>query len=121
MKKELSRRMFFQSGAMVAGALGAGLLRAEDQGLAHAPKGDDRFEQLRWKGDGPYVGIGQMSLHGSGSIAPGVPLEVGFERQFPTESILYDWFDCRRTIHQPEKFPGNPVLTNKMPWEGRGP
>ena len=52
----------------------------------------------------PRVGTGQFSIKGSYGIIPSEPIEVGSRRQLLLDDfIVDDWWNCRRTVHQPEK------------------
>lgn len=64
----------------------------------------------------------QSTLKGSYSIIPGAPVKVGNRRQLLMDDyIIDDWWDCRRTVHKPEKYAGNPLIVPEKPWEGPGP
>ncbi len=53
----------------------------------------------------------QFLIEGSHSIAPSTPVEVGGVRQLLMDDyVVDDAWACHRTVHQPEKYPGNPVL-----------
>ena len=107
MKGSISRRVFIRSGSALAGSTAAALAQHRtDKSLDYAPAGDARFEERRWKDGGPYVGIGQMSLHGSYRILPGQPFRIGSRRQLAfMDDLMEDWWSCRRTVHQPVKHP----------------
>jgi hypothetical protein len=119
----LDRRRFLRTGtALAASSAGGFAQHRSNQGLDYAPDGDPRFVDRRWAGGGPYVGIGQMSHHGSHRILPGRPLAIGQTRQLAfMDDLMDDWWDCRRTVHQPVKHPANPLLKVAKPWEGYGP
>jgi len=71
---------------------------------------------------GPRVGRGQFSIKGSYSIIPTDPVSVGYQRQLLMDSyVVDDWWDCRRTVHQPEKLSENPLIVPREPWEMMGP
>ena len=70
----------------------------------------------------PKVGRGQFSIKGSYSIIPSDPVKVRNERQLLMDDyVVDDWWDCRRTVHQPEKHLENPLIVPRKPWEGPGP
>ena len=123
MKRGITRRGFIRTGGTLAGATAAGLAQHKtDRSFDYAPPGDGRFAEYRWKDGGPYVGIGQMSLHGSYRILPGQPLRLGSHRQLAfMDDLMEDWWSCRRTVHQPVKHAANPLLKVEKPWEGGGP
>ncbi len=71
--------------------------------------------------DGPMVGP-HFSIKGSHRITPSDPIVVGRERQLLMDDfVVDDWWDCRRTVHQPEKHPANPLIEPEKSWEGSGP
>ena len=60
--------------------------------------------------EGPRIGRGQFSIKGSYSVVPASPVKVGSERQLLMDDrVVDDWWDCRRTVHQPEKCPDHLV------------
>ena len=70
----------------------------------------------------PRVGVGQFNLEGSYDILPVEPVKVGTQRQLLVDQhIISDWWNCRRTVHQPEKHPANPLIEPQKPCEGSGP
>lgn len=71
---------------------------------------------------GPNIGTGQFSIKGSHSIVPSPPVKVGSQRQLLMDDhVVDDWWECRRTVHQPTKHPDNPLIRPTEPWEGTGP
>src|SRR5262245_1579655 len=46
------------------------------------------------------------------------PAKVGKERQLFLDNVLVAAAaNVKRTVHQPAKFPGNPIFTGQEPWE----
>jgi hypothetical protein len=63
----------------------------------------------------------QILIEGSYNIIPSEPIEVGRERQLLMDSfIVSDSWGCRRTVHQPEKYAGNPIMQGKIGAGGPG-
>ncbi len=63
----------------------------------------------------------QFLIKGSHSILPAPPIKVGKVRQFLMDNYVVDsTWNCFRTVHQPDKHPGNPVLRPEKSWEQQG-
>lgn len=57
------------------------------------------------------------------TVAVGVqaaaPIEVGTQRQlFADDHIISDMYGIEVTMCNPQKYPGNPLISPQMPWEG---
>ena len=51
---------------------------------------------------------------------PIVPLRIGRQKQLFVDNYIVERMEgVHRTLNQPEKHPGNPVLAPDRPWEGR--
>jgi hypothetical protein len=67
-------------------------------------------------GTPPYFNakMRQMLIEGSYKILPATPIEVGRERQLLMDRfIVDDAWGCRRTVHQPDKYEKNPLLSSE--------
>ena len=65
---------------------------------------------------------GVQTLRHSHKIVPTEPLEIGHERQLLMDRyVVSDLNGCRRTVHQPQKHPDNPLISPVQPHEGNGP
>ena len=54
-------------------------------------------------------------------IQPLPPVRIGNQRQLLVDSfIIDDCWNCRRTVHQPEKHECNPLIAPSTPADGRG-
>ncbi|MFB3902390.1 MAG: hypothetical protein ACE15E_02970 [Acidobacteriota bacterium] len=63
----------------------------------------------------------QMLIEGSYSIIPTKPLGIGAERQLLMDNyVISDSWGCRRTVHQPEKYPDNPIMAGERGVLGPG-
>ncbi len=73
--------------------------------------------------EGPRTSKGNVfKIAGSYAITPSDPIEVGSEHQLLMDRyVVDDIWDCRRTVHQPDKHPENPLIRPDKRWEGIGP
>ncbi len=66
----------------------------------------------------PYFNfeIRNMLIEGSHRIIPAAPIAVGKRRQLLMDKYLVETtWNCFRTVHPPEKYPGNPLMTSPQP------